>query len=163
MNKRRAFTLIELLVVIAIITLLISILVPALHMVKEKAKFIQCKANLRSHYLAMSLFLNDGDSKYPNSFNSLYDTQAAIDDGHDIRHHWHNEEISPSVNSKYTGPLWNYLETMKASMCPTFKSYAKLSGHTDEAAVAFKPQYAFSQNNYLGNGTIWCSERHPGR
>jgi prepilin-type N-terminal cleavage/methylation domain-containing protein len=156
MNKRRAFTLIELLVVIAIIALLIAILVPSLAMVKEKAKFIQCKVNLRSHFLAMSLYLNEGDDTYPDSFNSLYLRAEGLAVNPNLQCHWHDERINPSVNPQLEGPMWSYLQSSKASMCPTFKSYAKYStdstgkSHTDDS-TPFNPQYSFSQNAYLGH------------
>ena len=68
---KSAFTLIELLVVIAIIALLLSILMPALALAKEKAKAIQCKVNLRGYHLAMKLYLHDNDSRFPDSFTSI--------------------------------------------------------------------------------------------
>ena len=57
MNKQRGFTLIELLVVIAIIAILMAILMPALQRVKEQAREMGCRANLRQYGIAQSMYL----------------------------------------------------------------------------------------------------------
>ena len=49
MEKRKGFTLIELLVVIAIIAVLMAILMPALQRVKEQAREMVCRANLKKY------------------------------------------------------------------------------------------------------------------
>jgi prepilin-type N-terminal cleavage/methylation domain-containing protein len=54
--KRKGFTLIELLVVIAIIALLLAIVVPALKRAKSAARFLVCKANLRSLTTAINSY-----------------------------------------------------------------------------------------------------------
>ena len=66
MRKRKGFTLIELLVVISIIALLLSILMPALSLVKQKAVAIACLANQRSlSYAWTSYGIDNGDAIVP--------------------------------------------------------------------------------------------------
>ena len=71
-NRRLGFTLIELLVVISIIALLLSILMPALTKVKEQARSIVCKANLKQITLASILYANENNDKFISLDTSLY-------------------------------------------------------------------------------------------
>ncbi|MHC4323893.1 MAG: type II secretion system protein, partial [Planctomycetota bacterium] len=65
MRISKAFTLIELLVVIAIIALLMAILMPALQRVKEQARTVGCRSNLKQWTLIFSMYANDHDEKFP--------------------------------------------------------------------------------------------------
>ncbi|WP_169853152.1 type II secretion system protein [Anaerohalosphaera lusitana] len=65
MFKAKGFTLIELLVVISIIALLLAIMMPALGMVKEKAKDVICRTNLKNIQLASLMYAQNNDGKMP--------------------------------------------------------------------------------------------------
>jgi len=153
-KKKKGFTLIELLVVIAIIALLLSIIVPALKRSKEKAKTIQCKANLKGQLVAMKLYLGENDSEYPLSYGYIVNGYpgTGVPALQPLECQWHNRLIDPGVNPTFAGALWPYVETMKSSLCPTFWNYARFSGHTS-CSVPFNPVYSYSQNHFLGYST----------
>ncbi len=62
---RRGFTLIELLVVIAIIAILAAILFPVFAKAREKARQASCQSNLKQIALAMLMYLQDWDERFP--------------------------------------------------------------------------------------------------
>lgn len=67
MGDRKGFTLIELLVVISIIALLLSILMPSLGMVKEKARATVCLTRMKQWNLVTVTYGMDNKSKFPDS------------------------------------------------------------------------------------------------
>ncbi len=75
---RKAFTLIELLVVIAIIAILAAILFPVFAQAKQAAKQTQCLSNGRQIGIALMLYLNDYDDRYPQEHPST--SNPAVDD-----------------------------------------------------------------------------------
>ncbi|MGB0582792.1 MAG: type II secretion system protein, partial [Limisphaerales bacterium] len=66
-NKRcgQAFTILELLVVIAIIAILASLLLPVLGQAKRKAQSISCVNKVRQWGLAVRMYTDDNQNKFP--------------------------------------------------------------------------------------------------
>jgi prepilin-type N-terminal cleavage/methylation domain-containing protein len=65
--SKKAFTLIELLVVIAIIALLLAILLPSLSLVKQQAKDLVCRTNVRRIGVSLNLYALDCRGYYPRA------------------------------------------------------------------------------------------------
>lgn len=92
-KQEKAFTLIELLVVISIIAMLLAILMPALSMVKDKARTIVCASNLKQWNLILKFFTSDNDGKFPDAdWNDDFSG-----DGHG---QWWIQPLMPYVENK---------------------------------------------------------------
>jgi prepilin-type N-terminal cleavage/methylation domain-containing protein/prepilin-type processing-associated H-X9-DG protein len=76
--KNRAFTLIELLVVIAIIAILAAILFPVFARARESARRITCASNLKQLGVAVQMYTQDFDEKYPWGAN-WHGTRREVD------------------------------------------------------------------------------------
>jgi prepilin-type N-terminal cleavage/methylation domain-containing protein len=76
--SRQGFTLIELLVVIAIIAILAAILFPVFAQAREAARKTACLSNMRQIGMAMRMYMQDFDDRFPQSKQT--DSQPQIDD-----------------------------------------------------------------------------------
>lgn len=112
-----AFTLIELLVTISIIFLLLSILMPALSLVRAKSHQLFCRGNLRQLVL--------GNMSYANEHQGSY-VAGSFDIFTENKHRWYgvrNNIEEPFETSR--GPLAGYIGK-KVIRCPVGVDYLEL-------------------------------------
>jgi prepilin-type N-terminal cleavage/methylation domain-containing protein len=75
--EKNQFSLIELLVVIAIISILASLLLPALAVAKEKAKRVACANNLKQQHVGLFSYAGNNDRELPEGTASLFSAAGA--------------------------------------------------------------------------------------
>jgi len=161
MRRSGGFTLIELLVVIAIIAILMAILMPALSKAKNQAQEMACKGNLKNYCLAITMYLDESDGKFPVPekcyFSQLqaYPVESGLSSYIHLR--WCNDDINLSKHPEYAGPFFRYLANAKAFACPTFKTLAVRNSEDHFFAADasnlrhYKPWYNYTMNAYLGS------------
>ena len=124
MRPQKGFTLIELLVVISVIALLLSILMPALNMARERGKRIVCLSNLKSLFTTYFMYCDDNDGIMPDSWaQNVHPTTGQPPPG---TYSW--VYSPPPGAGKYVqeealrqGKLFKYTETVEIYKCPTAK------------------------------------------
>ncbi len=110
MGSKKAFTLVELLVVIATISLLMSILIPALAAAREQGKAAVCKSNIRQLILSNIGYATENDGSY---------VAAALDIIGANKHRWHGvRDDKDEPFDPLRGPLVEYLADGRVKKCP---------------------------------------------
>ncbi len=151
---KRGFTLIELLVVIAIIAILMAILMPGLQRVKEQARFMSCRSNLRNYGVIQRMYCDDNNGKLPRSFDWLFKNGGTGCD-------WHNPDPAKDLNlhPEIAGVCWPYLRNyLKIHVCPAFNNVAKTRKCyiCRGVTIPIVPKFGYTMNSYL-NGDAFNS------
>jgi prepilin-type N-terminal cleavage/methylation domain-containing protein/prepilin-type processing-associated H-X9-DG protein len=128
----RAFTLIELLVVISIISLLISILLPALRAARESARAIQCASIQRQ--------MGYGEMSYAGDFDWFTAARMGPDDGGNFNKNvwWHT--LRPYLgDNRQPASLDESFELAQAKVisCPSVVKYGSGKATRSYAQNAF--------------------------
>lgn len=135
MRKARAFSLVELLVVIGIITILISLLLPALRRAREQARWTQCMSNERQIALAVLSYANDNQGRCP----TVSDPQQLL--------HLPSQAVlqpAPGQLSWTDGVLWPYV----ASSPQTRQRLFTCPADDGDLRTFVNPGYAVAPSNF---------------
>jgi len=149
--KKTGFTLIELLVVIAIIAVLMGILMPALHKVRDQAKRIHCMNNVRTLAMAWFMYQNDNDGRLvhanvPRSASfKEYHQPYWVEPPQDIDGNYTGDSdptAEQEQNGIRNGKLFHYVKNVDSYRCPaddrkrtnlaTFRSFSVAGGMNGE-------------------------------
>jgi prepilin-type N-terminal cleavage/methylation domain-containing protein/prepilin-type processing-associated H-X9-DG protein len=139
MSRRVGFTLVELLVVIAIMTLLMGLLMPALNLVRVKARGVVCQACVKDLLTAYLLYASDNDGNLVSG-----DTSDKVEPGVSSTYCWvkppqHEDGVvlpdtqPPMLDEELRGItrgyLYPYVKSVKAYHCQSAREGEFFGGY----------------------------------
>lgn len=139
----QAFTIIELMVVIAIIAILASMLLPVLGQAKRKAQSIACVNKVRQWGMALKMYTDDHQEKYPYDGTSRMPINAGPNKGA-----WYNSAASyvgsDGLTNLYSSKRFPIPGKSSMFMCPRTTNLMLRSMPTIN-----KPFFAYGMNGRL--------------
>lgn len=150
-SQQRAFTLIELCVVIAIISILLSLLLPAVQAARASALRLKCKNNLKQIALALHNY-ESSHRKFPGLGSQTSNTFAI------------HAQILPYIEQEHLEDLIDFSEpvTDPAFTGPSYR--APLNPSHTEAAESLIATYVCPSDpapvHYENNGTNWAGHNY---
>jgi prepilin-type N-terminal cleavage/methylation domain-containing protein/prepilin-type processing-associated H-X9-DG protein len=144
--KKRAFTLIELLVVIAVLSLLISIILPALRQAKRQGQKVVCLSQLRQCGIAASVYVQNNDGFYPLAYQKI----VAPDFSSIKSICWDFTTVKELDGTTYRellepGLLWSSTDSLEIQQCPGYKG---------DSNAGSEPFTGYNYNtSYIGHGS----------
>lgn len=133
-DTEKGFTLLELLVVVGILGTLTALLLPALSMAKAHANATTCKNHLRQMGLALQLYVQENESRYPFYYYQTTKTFRASNEAENM-YHW-SGKLSPYYPVAWTNASYH---------CPGYKGAISVK-HGDP-----RGSYAYNAQGVIGN------------
>ncbi len=124
-KSKVCFTLIELLVVIAIITMLASILLPALSRSRDIGKRAMCLSNMHQMCVAIQSYLGNYNGFFPPASIDNFKTMSNTEYAWDFIRIWNSS--TNSWNYK-PGLIWDAWGNPEIQQCPAFTGPAMWAG-----------------------------------
>ncbi len=142
MNKK-AFTLIELLVVIAIIGIIGAFLLPAFGRARENHRQSMCASNLHQIGIAMHMYLDDHDFKFPEYHYRVagwVQTKKGKIWRQNIPKHWYHK-------------LEPYIDDRDVFKCPSYKYHEYAPEDLEDTGMFFS--YGYNKQGLSLGYTKW--------
>lgn len=147
------FTLIELLVIIAIITVLASLLLPAMARAKDSAKRAACMNNQRQLYLGWWVYAQEHDGRFARNEiggGGRPDMPAWVSGEMSYEDRWDFASVAPQntnsllINPGGFGSIGRHVGSYRVYRCPADQSWALISGQRHSRIRSY------SMNRYFG-------------